>query len=288
MALDIKHPSFKAGMEFGTKIGNRFVTNPDRAIHSAATAHASKEYGRLQDKVNAHQHFKAGAYAAYRKALGEEILLDQEFINEAKHVSHKNLDDKSAAEHMHNFADKYYNSRLKNSPFKDDKDMMKMFKADSDDFHKIANHISTGNYNKAGRVIDNMDTAPREDVPRVIHRYLKSKGANYTWMYEEINEDVHKNYVGVSGPGSQTQRTPGYYGKTLPDTPKPAEQPKSFLQTVMSKLKAPKPTTEEVIDAIYSIGCNDPVNSSIENLLATKISFELQDLIESTGRKIMK
>ncbi len=96
-----------------------------------------------------------------------------------------------AAAHVRKIADKYYHQAEIDKPdpkmrmykdepdsYKEDLEMWKedyqMYADDRKDMYKIASLISSKKYSSAVDMINNLDTAVREMIPRSVHRFLKN------------------------------------------------------------------------------------------------------------------
>jgi hypothetical protein len=78
----------------------------------------------------------------------------------------------------------YYVKEVYNSDdLKEFKEMRKMHLGDAQDMLRIGRAIDEGNYSRASSVINRMDTAPREEVPESVFRFLDKNSKNLDWSY---------------------------------------------------------------------------------------------------------
>lgn len=108
---------------------------------------------------------------------------------------------KQAADHLRAIADKWVKQADVDKPdlkryggdvdgwkedMKDWKEDEKMYLRDRKDLNRIADKILSKDYEYAAKLINNLDTAVRDMVPRSVFRFLeKTPGARYmNWKYD--------------------------------------------------------------------------------------------------------
>jgi hypothetical protein len=62
-----------------------------------------------------------------------------------------------------------------------DKETYSMHKSDQRDILKMIKYIKAGKWNSAARVINNMDTEPRDQVPNKVMRFLNARARSMDW-----------------------------------------------------------------------------------------------------------
>jgi hypothetical protein len=98
-----------------------------------------------------------------------KTLLEQ-FLNE-KTTKFKN--NKETYDYLRNFAEKYLKKQAK---FKNDEDTREMIKSDYKNIIKIADAIKLNDFKKARRIMTNIDTDVREEIPNAIWDHIGFNG----------------------------------------------------------------------------------------------------------------